>query len=55
MTQHILQGHGALCDAYPHKKGAFNAEGDTPAFLHSLPTGLRNMEIRDTEDGEAAM
>lgn len=44
MTQHILQGHGALCDAYPHKKGAFNAEGDTPAFLHSLPTGLRNME-----------
>lgn len=44
MTQHILQGHGALCDAYPHKKGAFNAEGDTPAFLHSIPTGLRNME-----------
>lgn len=44
MTQHILQGHGALCEAYPNKKGAFNAEGDTPSFLHNLSTGLRNME-----------
>lgn len=44
MTSHILQGHGALCDAYPHKQGAFNAEGDTPAFLHTIPTGLRNRE-----------
>lgn len=44
MKQHILDGHGALCDAYEHKKGAFHAEGDTPAFLHAIPNGLRSIE-----------
>lgn len=44
ITPNILQGHGVLCEAYPNKKGAFNAEGDTPAFLHTISTGLRNME-----------
>lgn len=44
MTEHIIDGHGALCDAYPDKNGAFNGEGDTPAFLHTIDNGLRNME-----------
>jgi len=44
MKAQILEGHGPLCDAYPNKQGAFNAEGDTPAFLHTIPTGLRNRE-----------
>lgn len=44
MKAQILEGHGPLCDAYPNKQGAFNAEGDTPAFLHIIPTGLRNRE-----------
>lgn len=44
MKEHLLKGHGPLCDAYEHKKGAFHAEGDSPAFLHCITTGLRNME-----------
>lgn len=44
MTEHILKGHGPLCDAYENNQGAFNAEGDTPAFLHCIPNGLRSME-----------
>ncbi|MBT31926.1 MAG: hypothetical protein CMO01_19890 [Thalassobius sp.] len=44
MTENILTGHGQLCDEYENNNGAFNAEGDTPAFLHSIPTGLRSME-----------
>lgn len=44
MTENIITGHGSLCDAYFNNKGAFNAEGDTPAFLHSIPNGLRSME-----------
>jgi hypothetical protein len=40
----IVTGHGALCDAYGDRNGAFHAEGDSPSFLHSIPTGLRNME-----------
>lgn len=44
MTDNIIVGHGVLCDAYPNRNGAFNAEGDTPAFLHSIDNGLRNME-----------
>lgn len=44
MTEHIAASHGALCDAYPTNDGAFNAEGDTPAFLHTIDNGLRNME-----------
>ena len=44
MTENILKNHGALCDAYENNKGKFNAEGDTPAFLNNITTGLRNME-----------
>ncbi|BCX47921.1 hypothetical protein HAHE_18290 [Haloferula helveola] len=44
MGEHILKGHGPLCDAYEHLNGAFHAEGDTPAFLHTIPNGLRSIE-----------
>jgi len=47
MKQHILENHGPLCSAYESNQGAFNAEGDTPAFLHSIPNGLRSMESPD--------
>lgn len=47
MTAHILNGHGPLTDAYENNKGAFNAEGDTPAFLYNIPNGLRSMESPD--------
>lgn len=44
MKAHILNGKGPLCAAYEHQDGAFNAEGDTPAFLHAIPNGLRSDE-----------
>ena len=44
MQENILNNHGSLCAIYENNSGAFNAEGDTPSFLHSIPTGLRNME-----------
>jgi len=44
MQSHILTGRGPLCAAYEHKDGAFHAEGDTPAFLHAIPNGLRSVE-----------
>lgn len=44
MGPHILQDHGPLCAAYEHKNGAFQGEGDTPAFLHTIPNGLRSLE-----------
>ncbi|MCA9239325.1 MAG: DUF1593 domain-containing protein, partial [Planctomycetales bacterium] len=33
MQKHILKGHGPLCETYESRQGAFQAEGDTPAFL----------------------
>lgn len=44
MKSNILEEHGPLCAAYEAKDGAFHAEGDTPAFLHTIPTGLRSLE-----------
>lgn len=44
MKPNILTGHGPLCTAYEHKDEAFHAEGDTPAFLHTIPNGLRSVE-----------
>ena len=41
----IVSGHGAVCDAYDDINGAFHAEGDTPAFLHCIPNGLRSMDL----------
>jgi hypothetical protein len=44
MKAHILNRKGPLCAAYEHKNWAFHAEGDTPAFLHAIPNGLRSVE-----------
>jgi hypothetical protein len=44
METHILKAHGPLCSAYESREGAFQAEGDTPAFLHAIPSGLRSTE-----------
>lgn len=44
MKTNILEGHSVLGVTYEHKDGAFLAEGDTPAFLHTIPNGLRSME-----------
>ena len=55
MKSHILENHGPLCSLYKaHGKGEkgfdegdFRSEGDSPSFLHTIPTGLRNMESPD--------
>ena len=53
MESHILEGHGPLCSLYKaykdgdkegFKAGDFRSEGDSPAFIHNINTGLRNME-----------
>ncbi len=61
MKSNILEGHGALCTLYEShipgshglsgdtnfNVGDFRSEGDSPAFLHMINTGLRNMEFPD--------
>lgn len=55
MKANILENHGPLCALYEaHEKGDggfdegdFRSEGDSPAFLHTIPTGLRSMESPD--------
>ncbi len=55
MKENILQNHGPLCSLYKaHKEGDegfqdgdFRSEGDSPAFLHTIVTGLRNLESPD--------
>jgi hypothetical protein len=48
MNRHILQDHGPLCALYKaHDDGRFRSEGDSPAFLHTIPTGLRSVESPD--------
>ncbi len=44
MRKHILQNHGPLLDMYEHKEMRFRSEGDSPAFLHVINTGLRSDE-----------
>ena len=44
MEANILKGHGPLCSLYEAKDGAFRSEGDSPAFMHQIPVGLRSME-----------
>lgn len=40
-----IVGRGALCNAYLIREdGAFNGEGDSPAFLHCITNGLRSRE-----------
>ncbi|WP_025764470.1 nucleoside hydrolase-like domain-containing protein [Dyadobacter tibetensis] len=55
MKENILHGHGALCSLYKahvegekgFERGDFRSEGDSPAFIHTIPTGLRSMESPD--------
>ncbi len=61
MKSNILLGHSALCALYKaHEPGGhglsgdkdfnpgdFRSEGDSPAFLHVIPTGLRNRDSPD--------
>ncbi len=55
MKENILENHGPLCALYKahtiesegFEDGDFRSEGDSPAFLHSIVTGLRNMESPD--------
>ena len=55
MKGNIVENHGPLCALYKaHKKGDkgfdegdFRSEGDSPAFLHTIPTGLRSTESPD--------
>lgn len=45
MNRNLLNGHGPLLDLYKaHNDGRFRSEGDTPAYLHVIPNGLRSME-----------
>ncbi|MFL1012136.1 DUF1593 domain-containing protein [Flavisericum labens] len=58
MTSNILEDHGPLCGLYKaHIEGShglsgdtdfsiddFRSEGDSPAFIHTINTGLRNLE-----------
>lgn len=55
MRENILQNHGVLGALYPahtgedrgFETGDFRSEGDSPAFLHTIPTGLRSLESPD--------
>jgi hypothetical protein len=48
MKENILENHGQLCAIYAAlENGDFRSEGDSPAFLHTIVTGLRNMESPD--------
>jgi hypothetical protein len=48
MNQNILKGHGPLLALYKaHDDGHFRSEGDSPAFLHVIPNGLRSAESPD--------
>ena len=41
MKENILENHGPLCSIYAaHDNGDFRSEGDSPAFLHTIVTGL---------------
>jgi len=45
MKQNILQDRGPLLTLYKaHEDGRFRSEGDSPAFLHVIPNGLRSSE-----------
>ncbi len=56
MKENILNNHGPLCSLYKaHEsgdkkgfaEGDFRSEGDSPAFLHTIVTGLRSTESPD--------
>ena len=43
---HVPGSHGLAGD-HDFTPGDFRSEGDSPAFLHTIPTGLRNLEFPD--------
>lgn len=46
MKERILEKHGPLCALYKaHDDGRFRSEGDSPSYFHTVPTGLRSMEL----------
>jgi hypothetical protein len=55
MKENILENHGPLSASYKaHNKdskgfddGDFRSEGDSPAFMHTIATGLRNLDSPD--------
>jgi hypothetical protein len=48
MNENILKGRGPLLALYEaHDDGRFRSEGDSPAFLHVIPNGLRSAEAAD--------
>jgi hypothetical protein len=48
MNRNILQNRGPLLALYEaHDDGRFRSEGDSPAFLHIIPNGLRSAESPD--------
>ncbi len=45
MKQNILENHGPLTAIYQAMpNGDFRSEGDSPSFIHLIPTGLRSLE-----------
>jgi hypothetical protein len=45
MKQNLLENHGPLMAIYPAMpNGDFRSEGDSPSFIHLIPTGLRSLE-----------
>jgi len=63
MKSNILEDHGSLCSLYqaykggddnegwsagsPKQQGSFRSEGDSPAFIYTIPTGLGSLESPD--------
>jgi hypothetical protein len=46
MKEHVLEDHGALCALYKaHDDGRFRSEGDSPSFMYTIVTGLRNGDL----------
>ncbi len=63
MKANILNNHGPLCSLYKahgkedkdFEEGDFRSEGDSPAFIHMINTGLRNLEKPQMVDGVAVI
>lgn len=48
MNRNVLKARGPLLALYKaHNDGRFRSEGDSPAFLHVIPNGLRSGESPD--------
>ncbi len=55
MKENILENHGPLCASYKAHtageagfvEGDFRSEGDSPAYMHTIVTGLRNLDNPD--------